>query len=429
MTTPPKSWPESMPLIHVLLVEDELAHEELIRESLACEEGQFQIHTTQSLAAAESILDTISPDIVLTDWRLPDGKGIEILRLPALRQRIPIIVMTAYGDEHLAVEAMKAGAMDYVVKSTQTFLDMPHLVMRALREWGNIQKRSEAEEKLRLAYDRLEVVVAERTADLEHARATAENASRAKSDFLANMSHELRTPLHGILSFSEFGLRKIGALSQEKTHYYFQMIHESGERLLTLLNEVLDLSKLESGRMAFEFREFALPETTRKLVEHAHLQMASKSIAVTIRDAEMCASVCADELRIEQVVRNILSNAIKFSPIGGEILIEYASTTREDGSYVQMQIRDQGPGIPPEEIERIFDKFYQSTKTASGAGGSGLGLAICREIVSAHRGRIWAENAEGGGSLFCLELPCIDAGSPWICGGVDMSSACYPVES
>ncbi|MDH3602968.1 MAG: HAMP domain-containing histidine kinase, partial [Candidatus Tectomicrobia bacterium] len=229
----------------------------------------------------------------------------------------------------------------------------------------------------------------------------AEQASRAKSEFLANLSHELRTPLHGILSFAEFGIETVDTDSNEELETYFQRIHQSGATLLTLLNALLDLAKLEAGKMAFRFEPVDLGQLFDSAIDEVRTLVVQRHLTIRHDPFDTPIETVVDSEKTMQVIRNLLNNAVKFSPEGGSITIDM----HQDSQSVIITISDQGPGIPDAELESIFDKFIQSSRTNTGAGGTGLGLAICREIVMAHQGRIWAENAAGGGARLILELP------------------------
>ncbi len=237
--------------------------------------------------------------------------------------------------------------------------------------------------------------------DLRHAKEAAEAANHAKSRFLANMSHELRTPLHGILSFSSFGLRKYASAPPEKLLDYFEKIDRSGHTLLALLNDLLDLAKLESGKMVIDRKPTSIGELLASVADEFESLVCERDLTIRSPEAGFRAMPAIDSERIEQVARNLLSNAVKFSPEGGIIQIE---TDRRDGK-VAFSVHDQGPGIPEDELESVFDKFVQSSKTRTGAGGTGLGLVICREIIAAHDGRIWAENHPDGGAVLTFEIP------------------------
>jgi PAS domain S-box-containing protein len=229
----------------------------------------------------------------------------------------------------------------------------------------------------------------------------AEAANEAKNAFLANMSHELRTPLHGILSFAAFGLKRVDTASAKELREYFELIQQSGETLLNLVSDLLDLSRLETGRMEIRRECVDLRAIVPRAVNEFRSMASDRRLDIEYVESEGNMSLSADQTRIAQVIRNLLGNAIQFSPDGGRIEIAVA---RRD-SFVVVTVRDHGIGIPKQELEAVFDKFIQSSKTRSGAGGTGLGLAICREIVAAHGGRIWAEAPDDGGARLVVELP------------------------
>ncbi|MFO1320170.1 MAG: PAS domain-containing protein [Burkholderiales bacterium] len=270
-----------------------------------------------------------------------------------------------------------------------------------------------AQEALRRHRDELEHLVSERTAEAVRAKELAEAANLAKSEFLANMSHELRTPMHAILSFSKLGLDRMGAGEPQlpKIGTYLERIQQSGQRLLSLLNDLLDLSKLEAGKMRYDFADQDLREVAGSVVTELSAYAKEREVRIAIRSPETPIRTICDAVRIGQVVRNLLSNAIKFTEPGRAVTVEVEGGHRIDGvdglavEAAVVRVRDEGVGIPESELEAVFDKFVQSSKTKSGAGGTGLGLAISREIVGQHGGRIWAENNADRGASFTLLLP------------------------
>ena len=250
--------------------------------------------------------------------------------------------------------------------------------------------------------------------EAESAKDAAERANQSKSEFLANMSHELRTPMHGILSFSNFGIKKLDKVPLTKLGDYFNRIQESGTRLMGLLNDLLDLAKLEAGRMEFSFQGADLVKILDSCVGEQEVRLQEHGIVLTIVPPECDTNGVFDAVRMGQVITNLLSNAVKFTPEGKQILVSIVEDElpagRRTGDQGRQQalrlvVRDEGVGIPEDELDSIFDKFIQSSKTKSGAGGTGLGLAICKEIVEGHHGRIWVENIPDGGAMFSFVIP------------------------
>ncbi len=241
-------------------------------------------------------------------------------------------------------------------------------------------------------------------------RQEADAANLAKSEFLANMSHELRTPMHAILSFSTFGEEKIDSINKKKIKQYFTNIRTSGERLLNLLNDILDLSKLESRHTDFNIHTHDLNATVEMAATEVSGLAHNRSLHIEVTPPPKPIVIEFDHGKILQVIRNLLSNAIKFSPEHGTIEIFFNSITLKADSGCStagfiVNVKDQGVGIPEGELEEVFDKFVQSSKTKTGGGGTGLGLAICKEIIEGHGGTVWAKNNPNGGATFSFTLP------------------------
>jgi signal transduction histidine kinase len=247
--------------------------------------------------------------------------------------------------------------------------------------------------------------IAEKSRELEVAVHEADTANRAKSDFLASMSHELRTPLNAVIGFSQVLQEQyFGSLNDKQTEYVSDII-ESGQHLLSLINDILDLSKIESGKIELELSEVSIKELLRgslvmiKEKAHAH----GINLETRVGDEVDSLEITGDERRLKQVMFNLLSNAAKFTPDGGTISVE---ATRENGG-LNISVSDTGIGLSAEEKKKLFQPFYQASGGLKNkTPGTGLGLSITKSIVEKHGGRIWVDS-EGlnKGSRFTIALP------------------------
>jgi len=262
------------------------------------------------------------------------------------------------------------------------------------------------------AFNELDKKVKERSNALNNsimkeikAKEEAKAANASKSLFLSNMSHELRTPLHGILSFSELAISKSESIDNKKSQQYFEVIHQSGERLSLLLNDLLDLSRLEAGREKLHIEDNDLLQTVTITIRQFESELQKKHINVTTHSDEQSLFAAYDNEKITQAIHNLISNAIKFSPDSSQINIYIDTISIDNQNFAQFKIEDNGIGIPEDELEDIFGKFIESSKTQSNAGGTGLGLAICKEIIKLHQGTIWAQKVDHKGACFAFNIP------------------------
>jgi signal transduction histidine kinase len=261
---------------------------------------------------------------------------------------------------------------DRDVQLAETFADQAAIAIQNVRLFNEIQEKSRL----------LEV------------------ANRHKSEFLANMSHELRTPLNAIIGFSEVLLQKIFGQVNEKQAEYLEDVLSSGKHLLTLINDILDLSKIEAGRMELELSEFGLGpalENGLTIVRERAARHGISLAAVVPRDLPR---IEADERKVKQILYNLLSNAVKFTPDGGRVEVR----ARAENGDVRIDVRDTGIGIAPDDQARVFEEFRQVGRERS-REGTGLGLTLTKRFVELHGGRIWFESTPGKGSTFSFTLP------------------------
>jgi len=242
---------------------------------------------------------------------------------------------------------------------------------------------------------------------LIEAREATEAVANAKQRFLANISHELRTPMNGIISFSRFGLEDAPAGPREDLVDYFRQISSCGATLMSLLDDLLDLAKFESGRMKLEFAPLTLEEVAQEAVDEFTTLYQERQVVLDFKVEPGLEPVRADRMRLRQVFRNLLSNAGKFSAAGGTV----GMRVMRAGSMARVVVEDSGKGIPPGELELVFDRFSQASNNRAGAGGTGLGLPLCREIVQSHGGHIWAENRAPSGTRMIFEVPLAGPGA------------------
>ena len=274
-------------------------------------------------------------------------------------------------------------------------------VARILGAMQDITERRAMQDALHASNVDLEEKIAQRTKELQFAKQLAEDASRAKDEFLTNISHELRSPLHSILGFTGLVLDDKEPVDHATQQRFIGKSRSSASDLLKLVNDLLDAAKIESGRLEIHPALCDIPVLLDNVVSEFEVAIGNKGLVVE-RSYREHLQTCADPERFAQAVRNVLANAIRFSPQGGRIGISLSPLRPHT---LQLLIEDEGPGIPANELDLVFDRFTQSSRTKTGAGGTGLGLPIARGILELHGGTLRAERRNTGGTTFVFEMP------------------------
>jgi signal transduction histidine kinase len=395
----------------VLLIEDNPGDVRLIRQMLSqARSPPVTLECVDRLEAGLARLAAGGVDVVLLDLSLPDSHGLDTFsKAYTCTPAVPIIVLTGLDDETTAITAVREGAQDYLVKGDVA----GHLLVRAMQY---AIERKRVRQKLRVQARQLEARVAERTRELQTIIQELEAASRFKSEFLTNISHELRTPLNSIIGFAELLTNQdYGPLNEKQTRYV-KNIWQSGNHLLRLINDLLDLSKIEAGKLELQPESFHLPEALRAVLESVRPQAKTKTLHLSLKVDASPTLLVADPLRFKQILNNLLSNAVKFTPAGGTVTLsaKHASPTAkvewrmaDVREVVEIAVEDTGIGIQAEDLPKLFEKFTQlDISLAKRYQGAGLGLALTKKLVDLHGGRIWAASpGEGHGSTFTVALP------------------------
>jgi signal transduction histidine kinase len=373
--------------LRLLLLEDSEDDEVLVLAALRAggyEPRHRRVYTAEAMRRA---LADGPWDLIISDYFMPPDFDAKVaLRIvKELASDVPFIIVSGSVGEELAVGAMKAGAQDYVMKDA-----LARLAPSVERELREAQQRRETHEAR----------VAAEQAMREKARAEA--ASQAKSLFVANMSHELRTPLNAIIGFSELLIEGIAGDMSARQVEFVEHVLEGGRHLLTLISDVLDLSKVEAGRMELSRESVHLASLCELVQNTVQPLVAKRGVQLKMAVPEELPELRADPLRLRQILFNLLSNAIKFTPSGGRVSVEARTIGRE----LEIAVSDTGIGIRDEDLPRLFREYEQvSAQGSERAGGTGLGLALTKRLVELHGGSIGVSSRPGEGSVFRVRLP------------------------
>lgn len=398
--------PASLDLVNILVVDDLPENLHLLANALTPEGYNIRgvVNGSMALIAARSAL----PQLILLDINMPEMNGYEVcqkLKADPLTAEIPVIFLSAYDAVFDKVKAFRVGGVDYITKPFQ----IDEVIVRI----ENQLKFQAAKQEIRQLNKELEQRVKQRTHELrltnqklqqeviqrKKAQLEAEKADRAKSKFLANMSHELRTPLNAILGFTQLMLRSKSLTPEDLEK--LDIINQSGSHLLGLINEILEMSKIEAGCLTLENQSCDLDKMLAGLEKMLSLKAKAKGLKFNIEQIdEIPQYIATDENKLRQVLINLLSNAIKFTDRGHIILRVGSKQQQEKDIQLWFAVEDTGAGIAPEELNNLFAPFVQTTTGIKSYEGTGLGLAISQQYVELMGGKITVSSVLGQGTKF-----------------------------
>ena len=380
--------------LRVLLVEDNPDHATLAKNAIASsKQNRYAVDLCGSVEEAMEKVRQGPVNLIVCDYHLPGKNGIEFLEwLNAEEFDLPFVMMTGMGDEKTAVKAMQSGAYNYVVKDDTYLNVLPHAVDEAF-----IRYLSEKEK------EKYEMEIREKNAALEKANRELKKLDQLKSDFIASVSHDLRTPLNSVREGVALVLDGVVDPAKENGRKVLEIAKRNAERLTHMINDLLDFSKLEAGKMRLHIEPCDIQVLIDEVIASLKNLADKKQVKLKFQPVDDFPKVHCDADRMIQVFTNLVGNAIKFTPEKGTVTIQ---TEVVPDRQIRIVVSDTGVGIAKENLERIFERFEQ-VKGASPKEekGTGLGLSICQEFVKLHNGKIWAESEPGQGSRFIILIP------------------------
>jgi signal transduction histidine kinase len=368
--------------LQVLLVEDNAGDAKLLREMFSKEgTGSFELTHLVRLSDAVAHLAKGGVDVLLLDLGLPDVQGLDtVRRAHAVAPGVPVIVLTGLNDEALAAAAMAEGAQDYLIK-------------------GQIESRA-LPRALRYAIERYRM-----QRETEQLRASQ---IQIKDEFLSHVSHELRSPLGAIYQFVTILLDGLAGDLAPKQAHYLEIVLKNVHQLQSMINDLLEVTRMQAGKLTIELQATSIADAIGYAVNTLQGAAIAKGIhlsADVCTDSGLLPPVCADPMRLRQILIILLDNALKFTPPHGVVMVRGRMSDESPGQLL-LEVCDTGCGVSPQLTEHIFERLYQGADAAmAGRKGLGLGLYICKELVARQAGRIWVEDTPCGGATFCVTLP------------------------
>ncbi len=365
---------------NLLVVEDDAGDAEYLEDILSdVETMSFSFVNVEQLATALSVLDVGDQfDVILLDLSLPDSQGLDTFtQVHAAATHIPIIVLTGLDDENVAFQAVQAGAQDFLNKTGLDGISLARSIRYSI----------------------------ERSALLREVAELRDNDLQRKNSFLSHVSHELRSPLAVIHQFVSLMLDGIGGDLTTEQQEYLGITMRNTEQLRAMINDLLEVTRADTAKLTVVPKRIASTSLISEQVETSRLNAMLRGITLRAELPDCLPAIYADPVRMQQILTNLIENAIKFTPSTGTITVA-AQVYAKDSKFLQITVNDTGSGIAADDKKQIFDRLYQIDQTIdTGRKGLGLGLHICKELVELQGGRIWVESIVGEGSAFSFTLP------------------------
>ena len=390
--------PDASDNLKVLVIDDNPADRELYKQYLI--DDFKQGYEFLDVGLGEEAIKVCSKDnfdCILLDYNLPDLNGVEFLSLldKEIKARTPVIMLTGEGNETIAADALRSGATDYLPKRVVSTESLKRTIGNAVEKF-HLRKAIESQ-----------------THRLEETNRELTRKHDEIQRFYQTVSHELKTPLTSIKEFACILQEGISGDINDEQKEYLQIIKDSCMQMANGVNDLLDITRLETGKLRVELEPNDVGSVIDKVIAAMKVIAKYKSIEITAHIEESLPDVYMDPNRVEQILTNLINNAIKFTDHHGRVYIT-AEVDSDKSEYVKISVFDNGCGISPKDLENIFDRLYQvnpeqnSNDTCTSLGGLGLGLNICRELVNLHDGKIMVKSLVNKGSEFCFTLPVYD---------------------
>ena len=362
--------------VNVLLVEDEQSHLQLIKRRFEGYNSNMNVIAAHSLGEARALSAKVALDVAIVDYNMPDGRGIELVK-DERKKDYPIVLMTSHGDEELAVEAIKSGAFDYVVKSPEALHNLPRLAERTIREWTNINLRKQTDKKLKKQYEQLKKI------------------NNELDRFVYSASHDLRAPLLSVLGL--INISRTAALDEEQIKH-LDLMEGSIKRLDRYISDIANYSK--NNRMGLQINRIDIRKMINDCInDHKYVAGFEDLRIEVVVDDEVV--LYTDEVRLKIILNNLISNAFKYhntNKLDPFISVRVYISAKN----CKISIVDNGRGIAKDHLNKIFDMFYRASEYSE---GSGLGLYIAKEAVSKLGGQIKVRSVEDTETEFSLMIP------------------------